>query len=1109
MTENTRSDRWVGETWPRPTIVPLPLLTRGVTTPLVYLNGVWKLNIHPSGEFWSNTANLTDWADVEVPGYLPTQGVMVDEGQEYAFRCRMNIPPDFAGKRILLRFDGVNCLARVWVNEKFVRSHYGGYTSWNCDITDLVRPGEATWLTVGVTDKQQEISSFHSGGIHRDVCLVAVPEDYLSRLHVETQLDAAYQDAVLKVTAGMTFHQGDASLVQLNLLDPNGKPVEVGHPSITLTGSTPEASLEIPLVSPKKWDAEHPRLYTLQANLVVDGVQVETLSKKVGFRKIEVVGNRMLVNGQEVKLRGVNRHDTHPLTGRTVTPELVEQDVMLFRAANVNFIRTSHYPPREDFLETCDRLGMYVEDEIAVAFVYQFIQPTQDDPAFTAAYMNQFAEMIERDRSHASVILWSLANESYWGRNFKHELDYVRKADPTRPTIFSYPITIPDGEPLTDIWSLHYAENDCDPADRTDNFTVGKAWGHSMPVLHDEVAHIPCYNLPELMRDPGVREFWGESIRRFWENIFTTPGALGGAIWAGIDDTLITHRGYAVWEWGIFDGWRRPKPEYWLTQKAYSPIRVDEKALVNPGAENPARISVRNWFDHTNLNEITIHWQVADQRGVVAGPNVSPHGEGWLEIAPRDWRDGETLNLKFFRMGDILVDEVDLMVGERLILPSQLAGPAPTLRDDADALWVVGADFSLAFSKETGLVTQGIYQGVKILTGGPYLNLVGVPLQPWALERLARRVENDEAVIDLLGSYGPIRVQFEVRVDGQGLITTRYTLIDLPVGSPRARKFTVGLDVGGYREVGVAYTLSPAVDRLSWNRTGLWSVYPQGHIGRPRGTALKFRPMGDESFGAVPGWPWAEDMRNYSLFGKYDVGGRGTKDFTSMKHSIWRAAALLGETGRGLCAVSNGQASVRLELVDHPEVKIDDRSPALAYSGSWQDLDANYKNYCGTERVSNQAGDSVEYPFTGTGVCWMGAKDLINGQADVFVDGVQQAAGIDLYSGIGLGTSRGEEKVYQQVLFSIEGLPDGQHTIRVVVTGQKNRHANNCYVSIDAFIRLGAQEQSEVRFNINNAWNYPELTWGNYVKPPVLIGTGYANSVQMRFVDAGSADYEE
>lgn len=1096
---HSTSNASTGRVWPRPVIPPLPASTAGVGEPVISLNGTWKLNPHPPKGFWSNAIDPASWPDAEVPGYTETQGFVIEEDQEYAYRRRIHIPADWAGKKVFLRFDGVSCYARVWVDGAHVRDHYGGFTTWYCDITGHVSPGRDAWLTVGVTHKPREISVFHLGGIIRDVRLVALPADYATRLHVQTDLDGAYRDATLHVTAAVAFGQGSRAQVSLALWDPQGNPVALSPREIALSREQPEATVAIPVAAPLKWDAEHPNLYTLEAAVQVDGQVVQTLRKQIGFRKIEVRGNKLYVSGREVKLRGVNRHDIYPKTGRAITPELVEQDVKLFREANVNFIRTSHYPPREDFLEACDRYGIYVEDEIAVAFVYQSIQPTQNDPDFTAAYMDQFTEMIERDRSHPCVLMWSLANESYWGRNFQMEYDYAKAEDPSRPVIFSYPITMPEGTQGYDIWSLHYAEWDRDPAEMADNHSVGKAWGHRAPVLHDEYIHIPCYDLPEQRRDPAVREFWGQSVKRFWESIFTTDGALGGAIWAGIDDVMIAGDGNRGFEWGIIDGWRREKPEHWLTKKGYSPIRIAEQPLANPGRGRALRIPIRNWFDHTNLKEVTVQWAVGSERGTVAGPNVEPHAEGVLEIAPRNWQDGEILNLQFYRAGDLLVDEYNLSIGAQKKTFPGPQGPAPRIAEDGSSLTVSGADFELVFSRETGLITRGAYQGCEVIKGGPCLNLLGIELAPWALKSIRARGEGNEAVIDIRGSHGPIEVRFALRVDGQGLITTGYTLDRLPVAPPRARKLRVGLDVGGYREVGVSYILSSAVDRLSWERQGLWSAYPSDHIGRTAGTAYRVRPSGVDRYGEPPTWPWAEDMRDYPLFGRYDVGGRGTQDFRSMKHGIWQATALLAGTEIGARAESDGTDAVRLEVLENPRAMIDDRDPAVRLVGTWVPMDGEAKSYGRTEVYSNKVGDYAELTFRGTGICWIGSKDLIMGKADVYVDGVREASGIDLYA-MSFGVSRGEEKVYQQVLFSKEGLPDGEHTIRIVVTGQKNPRSNNAFVSVDAFRVLGGRGEGDVRLNIINAWNYPELTWGCYVKEPIFIEEGYSNTVQLRLV---------
>jgi hypothetical protein len=1082
-----------------PIIVPLPQTVQGVDRPVISLNGTWKLNVDPPAEFWSNALDPASWADSPVPGFTPTQGYVIEQNHEYAYRTRIAVPAEMAGQTILLRFDGVTGYARVWVDGAYVRDHYGGFTTWYCDITQYVSPGQETWLTVGVTDVQREISVFNFGGIIRDVRLVAVPADYVTRLHVETDLDGDYNDATLKVTAAMAFDRGTSATVRLALVDPQGQAVEIHPDAMALIADQPHATVEIPVSAPIKWDAEHPNLYTLQANIEMDGVSVETLSKQIGFRVIEVVGNQLYVNGAEVKLRGVNRHDIYPPTGRAVTPEMVVQDAELFREANVNFIRTSHYPPREDFLEACDRIGIYVEDEIAVAFVYQSIQPTQNDSDFTAYYVNQFAEMIERDRSHPCVLMWSLANESYWGRNFQAQYDHARAVDHTRPLIYSYPITMPEGTNAYDIWSEHYASWDCDPSAKLDNFGVGESWGHDAPVVHDEYIHVPCYDLPEQMRDPGVREFWGESVKRFWESIFITDGALGGAIWGGIDEVMITSKGYSrARSWGIIDGWRRKKPEHWLTQKGYSPIRVPEAPLANPGAGGPIAVSIQNWFDHTNLNEIVVQWAVGRDSGTVPGPDVPPHGEGQVELPARAWSDGEVLNLRFYRMGDLLVDEFNLPIGGMEVQFPGPQGPAPSVSQDEDCITVSGPEFELVFSQETGLIARGTYKGSELVVGGPELQLTGIELAPWSLREIRTDVVGSEAVVHISGSYGPIAIRFEVRIDGRALITTTYTLEDLPVRPPRRRRLRVGIDVGGYREVGVAYTLCNAVDRLTWERKGLWSAYPEDHIGRTAGTAYRVRSDGDEGYGVSPSWPWGADMRNYSLYGKYDVGGRGTKDFRSMKHNIWSARAGISGSDSSVRVESDGTDAVRLQLLDRPGSVFDDRDPAVRFAGTWLPMDDDSKCYGGTEMLSNKAGDFVEFSFEGTGVCWIGSTDQIHGKADVYIDGVQKASGIDLYCGIGHGSSRGELKEHQMVLYSVEELPDGPHTIRVVVTGEKHPDANNTFVAVDAFQVLGDYPDGDVRLIIVNEWNYPELTWGNYVKDPIVIESGYTNAVRMR-----------
>ncbi len=900
-----------GGIWPRPVLVPLPKEVTGVPQPIVDLAGTWKLATSPPAEFWGNGVDPAGWTDITVPGELAAQGIEFARDSEFAYKRAVPVPAEAVGKTVLLRFDGVYSYARVWVNGKFVREHQGGFTSWDCDITEHVTPGQTAWLTVGVTDRADEISyasnyaKHYIGGILRAVKLVVLPANHLSRLHVETDFDSSFQDARLKVIASAVTRE--VVKLNLHLTDPEGKSLPLSPSSLAFSPDQPEASIEIPVSSPMKWDAEHPNLYTLGAELFVHKSTVEKLEKKIGFRKVERRKNKLYVNGDAVKLHGVCRHDTHPLWGRRTSPEQEEKDAILLRDANVNFVRTSHYPPTESFLEASDRQGIYVEEESAVCFVEQDWSVTgggtQSSPEFTSRYMNQFTEMIERDRSHPSVIFWSLGNESAWGSNFQKEHDYAKQEDTTRPIIFSYPRTVPAGVDCYDLFSEHYPEVD------------GDLTSKDFPKLNDEFAHISCYNTETLKRDPGVRNFWGLSQKRFWENCYTADGCLGGAIWGGFEEVFMLPGGPVGYgEWGIIDGWRRPKPEYWLIKKAYSPIRIVDGEILNPQvAGTPLEIPVRNWFNHTNLGELKIVWTVGRDSGEIKNVNLAPGGEGAIRVPGRGWQAGEILNLKFIRPGEILVDEFNLRIGKRAVIFLGEKGPAPKISEDARSLTVQGADFTVVFDKVTGLIAEGTFRGRRIIESGPIVTLGSNALPPWWLTSMSHSATPEAAVIRMGGAYMERRgggdvlgVEFEIRIDGQGLITTQYTLR----GQPK-----------GMSEVGIAFTLSSAINRLTWDRKALWSVYPSDHIGRPQGTAMRDPSGPAETYRSIPQGPWSQDSKDFFLYGAEDSGGRGTHDFRSLKENIWSAACVLAGTDLCVRAESDGTAAVRAEVLPDGKVQ--------------------------------------------------------------------------------------------------------------------------------------------------------------------------------------------
>ena len=375
--------------------------------------------------------------------------------------------------------------------------------------------------------------------------------------------------------------------------------------------------------------------------------RLQKLSHTFGFVKLERVGRQVLVNGREVKLRG--------LWGGNSVPDMVDN--------NINHTRQKWVT--EGMLEDCDRLGVYVTDENPVDFAKN---PVAGDPKFLPQYLSFMADLVKRDRDHPSVIMWGLDNESEYGANVEPTYKYVHAEDPQRTAIFSWASHVPVEQALPyDVYSFHYPPFNGNLASygnsafNPHSLVLDRRPQPEIPVLADEYAHLPIYNPDELRRDPNVHNFWGESLKYYWEKMFATPGALGGDIFG-----LPGARGALP-------------PEYWLIKKAYAPVRVDNQTLVNPGAGQPLAVAVKNWFDHTDLSELKVHWAVGGEAGDLAGPAVAPHTEGRLEIPARDWRDGDVVSLKFQRADGLVVQESALPVSPILPTLPVPQGPGPQI----------------------------------------------------------------------------------------------------------------------------------------------------------------------------------------------------------------------------------------------------------------------------------------------------------------------------------------------------------------------------------------------------------------------------------------------
>lgn len=379
------------------------------------------------------------------------QGFRVPKGKAARYRKTFQIPADWKGRCIRLRFDAVHSVCTVYVNGKEIGSHVGGFVPFELDATGSVQPGRQNVMEVKVqsesdSDEVSCLSSYAShqvGGLVRKVTLFALPAVHIASENTRTTLDSSCKDARLHYTADIV-NTADAPrnvLLTVTLKDKNGNTAATETKNIRLSaGETVPAECVLNVPNARLWTAETPYLYTLSCALASEGKELVSHSLKTGLRQVEIRGNRMMINGHPVKLMGICRHEVHPLTGRSISPELCRKDAELYKNANVALVRTSHYPPSEEFLAACDELGLFVEAESAFCWVGMYsnfwASESYINPAFFPLLLQGNLDHMAAYRNHPSIIFWSMANESAWSHLWKKVMAVMKRHEKSRPIAF-------------------------------------------------------------------------------------------------------------------------------------------------------------------------------------------------------------------------------------------------------------------------------------------------------------------------------------------------------------------------------------------------------------------------------------------------------------------------------------------------------------------------------------------------------------------------------------------------------------------------------------------------------------------------------------------------
>ena len=932
---------------------PLPATTAGPDKNCLLLDGTWAINPTPTNTPRARPLNGPGWASFKVPGQWLQQGFDVPQDKPVAMAREFVVPKTWTGDRIILRFDAIHAGTRYWLNGHELGYSENLFTPVEWDITDAAHPGQTNRLdlemkvaTVSDGLSCSSTYAFHSlGGIDRSVRVFALPPTHIRQLHVNAGLDKDYRDGELRLNLVLKTGKAaekDLSLV-VKLLDPAGKEINqslltsaptmrgdkrdvLSYIAVEPFAGTRAVDVLTHVPRPLQWSAEKPLLYRLTVELRRGGTVLERIERNIGFRTIEIRGRQVYVNGQRVKLAGACHHEFDPLTGRAGTARHAETDVRLLKEANLNYIRTSHYPPTAELLDAADRLGMYVEVEAPFCWVGGAL----DSPTNLFATLTPTSAMVDYHHSHPSVIVWSLANESHFNLQFLASARMVKELDPTRPTTFNHDFANSPSARITDIANIHYPAMPYDDVLKDD----------PRPLFLGEYFFPICHEQTDVAIDPGLRELWGfghaEPDSAFaqacavdfakpplkpglkpggWSYIYHSDRVIGGAIWASHDDAFYlsetNHVGYA-WHhgfWGLIDYWRRPKPEWWLARHIFSPVWLETRHLAFAPGQKTVRIPVENRYAFTDLSELKFTWQLNGHKGRFS-PHLAPGASGELEIpVPSGIVRGDNVLLHITSASGAVIDDAVIHLGsEKPVTLPQPASGVPHWSDDGDKIVIQGKDFAAVFDRAKGDFDAADPRHTCAVKSFPTIHVTrydfgdlnGPNSPPYAVfpNAKTRRLESVEVKEEASGLRLIVHDHYEsfagstswlMYGNGLGVVACDYTYSGKPMDT---------------REAGIRFLLKGTCDEVKWRRWSEWGTFPQASISRTEGTARAHRhkKWGVAHWNVRPAWPWSQDETEL-----------GTADFRSIKYNI-REAALISPDGSGLSAYANGDGHFRAAL---------------------------------------------------------------------------------------------------------------------------------------------------------------------------------------------------
>jgi len=724
------------------------------------LNGIWRFHWSPRPadrpvDFHQPEFDVSGWDEIEVPSNWQLKGydppiytnvkypfpnpdpprVPQDSNPIGSYRRSFTLPPRWRGRRVILHFAGVSSAFYVWVNGQRVGYSEDSRTPAEFDITPYVTAGENIlavevyrWSD-GVYLEDQDF--WRLSGIFRDVLLVSRGDPRIRDFWVHTDLNSDYRHAELRIEVEVEGdrEQAAACLVEAALADPHGtatarmqaeaKPAPGSPIGVTLTGC---------IIDPLKWSAECPHLYTLLLTLRdAGGNAIEVIPCRVGFRRVEIKGGQLLVNGVPILIRGVNRHEHDPDTGHVVSHESMVRDLRLMKQHNINAVRTSHYPNVPEWYDLCDEYGLYVIDEANIES--HGAQHLARDPDWREAHLDRTMRMVQRDKNHPCIIIWSLGNEAGDGPNFEATSAWIHERDPSRPVHYEQAHT----RPHTDIICPMYTP--------VPGIVELARSNPDRPVILCEYQHA-------MGNSNG-------GLARYWEAFGSLPNLQGGFIWEWVEHGIRKRvpEEYAKGEetyfayGGEFGPPDVPSDGNFCMDGLISPDRVPHPAMaevkvayqcikVEPVDLWAGTIAVTNAYAFRDLSDVEMVWEVRageilgtrGTRHMALGPGeretirlpfdpskLLTNREAWLNVSFRLTRD-----VLWAEAGHVIATAQLPLPNEPRTRPARTADlPAVNLSQEGDAIIASGEGFSATFSRSQGMLTACSHGGVDLIATGP------------------------------------------------------------------------------------------------------------------------------------------------------------------------------------------------------------------------------------------------------------------------------------------------------------------------------------------------------------------------------------------------------